>query len=111
LVTSIDPNIGRAGGRDKEHRKQGDTSWCLFAAMIRGTIAQQYASGSPVSAVRNDKTLCLVGNFDRCIERAKRCYISVWDQDDVMTPQNLETKIALVEANHPHRGSDQPAKN
>src|SRR4030095_4409310 len=63
-------------------------------------IAQAYARQDPrVSAVRNDKTLGLVGNFNRCIELTKGRYVCVWHQDDVMMPQNLEKKVALLEAN------------
>jgi glycosyltransferase involved in cell wall biosynthesis len=64
------------------------------------TIAEAYAREDPrVSAVRNSKTLGLVANFNRCIELTKGQYICVWHQDDVMMPQNIEKKIALLEAN------------
>ena len=63
-------------------------------------IAQAYAHKDPrVSAVRNSKTLGLVANFNRCIELAKGRYVCVWHQDDVMEPQNIEKKVALLEAN------------
>jgi glycosyltransferase involved in cell wall biosynthesis len=63
-------------------------------------IAQQYACQDPrVSAVRNSKTLGLVDNFNRCIDLAKGRYVCVWHQDDLMIPQNLEQKVALLEAN------------
>jgi len=63
-------------------------------------IAEEYARKDPrVSAVRNGKTLGLVGNFNRCIELAKGRYVCVWHQDDVMMPQNIEKKVALLETN------------
>ena len=63
-------------------------------------IAGEYArKDRRVSAIRNGKTLGLVGNFNRCIELAKGRYVCVWHQDDVMMPQNIEKKIALLEAN------------
>lgn len=63
-------------------------------------IAQEYArQDKRVSAVRNSKTLGLVGNFNRCLEAAKGRYVCVWHQDDMMMPQNIENKVALLEAN------------
>ena len=63
-------------------------------------IAEEYARKDPrVSAVRNDRRLGLVANFNRCIELTKGRYVCVWHQDDVMMPQNIEKKIALLEAN------------
>jgi glycosyltransferase involved in cell wall biosynthesis len=63
-------------------------------------IAEEYARKDPrVSAVRNSKTLGLVANFNRCIELTKGRYVCVWHQDDVMMPQNIEKKVALLEAN------------
>ena len=63
-------------------------------------IAQAYARMDPrVLAIRNSKTLGLVANFNQCIELTKGRYVCVWHQDDVMTPQNIEKKVALLEAN------------
>lgn len=63
-------------------------------------IAQEYARRDlRVSVVRNSKTLGLVGNFNRCLELAKGRYVCVWHQDDVMLPQNIEHKVALLDAN------------
>jgi glycosyltransferase involved in cell wall biosynthesis len=62
-------------------------------------IAQAYARMDPrVLAIRNSKTLGLVANFNQCIELTKGRYVCVWHQDDVM-PQNIEKKVALLEAN------------
>jgi glycosyltransferase involved in cell wall biosynthesis len=67
-------------------------------------IAEEYARrDSRVSAVRNSKRLGLVGNFNRCIDVAQGRYVAVWHQDDVMTPQNIEKKVALLES-HPQVG-------
>jgi hypothetical protein len=67
-------------------------------------IAEEYARLDPrVSAIRNSKTLGLVGNFNRCLESTKGRYVCVWHQDDVMMPQNIEKKFALLEA-HPQVG-------
>jgi glycosyltransferase involved in cell wall biosynthesis len=63
-------------------------------------IAEEYARKDPrVSAVRNNGRLGLAANFNRCIESTKGRYICVWHQDDVMMPQNIEYKVALLEAN------------
>jgi glycosyltransferase involved in cell wall biosynthesis len=63
-------------------------------------IAEEYARKDPrVSAVRNNRRLGLVANFNRCIESTKGRYICVWHQDDVMMPENIEYKVALLEAN------------
>jgi glycosyltransferase involved in cell wall biosynthesis len=63
-------------------------------------IAQEYLRQDPrISAVRNNKTLGLVGNFNRCIELTKGRYICVWHQDDVMRPENIEKKVAVLETN------------
>ena len=67
-------------------------------------IAQEYARlDSRVLAIRNSKTLGLVGNFNRCIDVAQGRYVCVWHQDDVMMPQNIENKVALLET-HPQVG-------
>jgi glycosyltransferase involved in cell wall biosynthesis len=63
-------------------------------------IAQEYSRQDPrISAVRNSKTLGLVGNFNRCIELTKGRYVCVWHQDDVMRPENIEKKVAVLETN------------
>jgi glycosyltransferase involved in cell wall biosynthesis len=63
-------------------------------------IAEAYArQDTRVSAVRNSKRLGLVGNFNRCIELTNGRYVCVWHQDDVMAPDNIEKKVALLEAN------------
>jgi glycosyltransferase involved in cell wall biosynthesis len=63
-------------------------------------IAEEYArKDARVSAVRNSQRLGLVANFNRCIELTKGPFVCVWHQDDVMMPQNIEKKVALMEAN------------
>jgi glycosyltransferase involved in cell wall biosynthesis len=71
-----------------------------FSADETWSIAQEYARrDSRVLAIRNSKTLGLVRNFNRCIEVAQGRYVCVWHQDDVMMPENIEKKVALLEAN------------
>lgn len=71
-----------------------------FSSDETWTIAQEYVRrDGRVSVVRNNKTLGLVGNFNACIEHGKGRYLCIWHQDDVMMPQNIERKIALLEAN------------
>jgi glycosyltransferase involved in cell wall biosynthesis len=63
-------------------------------------IAEAYARKDPrVSALRNSQRLGLVRNFNRCIELTKGPFVCVWHQDDVMMPQNIEKKVALMQAN------------
>jgi glycosyltransferase involved in cell wall biosynthesis len=63
-------------------------------------IVQKYAwLDRRIAAMKNNTRLGLVGNFNRCIELAKSRYICVWHQDDLMMPQNIERKVALLEAN------------
>lgn len=49
--------------------------------------------------IRNEKNLGLVGNQNRCIEVAETKYVTIWHDDDIMMPENLERKVALLENN------------
>jgi glycosyltransferase involved in cell wall biosynthesis len=63
-------------------------------------IVQEYGRlDRRVRTSRNSTRLGLVGNFNRCIDLANGRYICVWHQDDVMMPQNVERKVALLKAN------------
>lgn len=63
-------------------------------------IAQEYTRcDRRIAAFQNNTRLGLVANFNRCIELAKGRYVCLWHQDDVMMPQNVERKVALLEAN------------
>ena len=58
---------------------------------------------SRIKYVRNEKNLGLVGNHNRCIELSETKYVNIWHDDDIMMPDNLEKKIAVLEKN-PHVG-------
>lgn len=45
----------------------------------------------------------LVGNWNRCLELAHSTYVCVLNHDDVMDPDNLALKVALLDA-HPEVG-------
>lgn len=49
--------------------------------------------------VRNPVRLGLVGNWNRCLELASGEYIALFHQDDVMRPDNLADKVAMLDAN------------
>ena len=48
---------------------------------------------------RNEQRLGLVGNWNRCMDLACGCYVTLFHQDDVMQPHNLRRKIELLERN------------
>lgn len=52
---------------------------------------------------RNDRTLGLPGNWNRCIELARGQYVAIFHQDDVMRPSNLSRKVAMLN-DHPQVG-------
>ena len=56
-----------------------------------------------ITYVRNERNLGLVGNSNRCLELADGEYISILHHDDVMLPENLERKVALLDE-HPKVG-------
>ncbi|QLQ08034.1 MAG: glycosyltransferase [Anaerolineae bacterium] len=49
--------------------------------------------------VQNPSNLGLVGNWNRCIELAQGRYITIFHQDDVMHPDNLALKQAVLDDN------------
>jgi len=65
-----------------------------------GAIGEAYARKDPrIQTIKNSKRLGLVGNFNRCVELTNGRHVCVWHQDDMMMPQNIERKVALLEAN------------
>jgi glycosyltransferase involved in cell wall biosynthesis len=56
-----------------------------------------------VRRVANPTRLGLVGNWNRCIDLARGEYICVFHQDDIMAPDNLQQKVAFLDA-HPSAG-------
>jgi glycosyltransferase involved in cell wall biosynthesis len=60
-------------------------------------IVKQF-SDPRVRYERNETNLGLVGNANRCLERARGEYVTVFHHDDVMLPQNLERKVRVLEA-------------
>jgi glycosyltransferase involved in cell wall biosynthesis len=68
------------------------------------TIAEECGRKDPrISAVKNCKRLGLVANFNRCIELTRGRYLCVWHQDDMMARENIQNKVALLDA-HPQVG-------
>lgn len=53
--------------------------------------------------VRNSENLGLAGNHNRCLELAKGEYLCIWHHDDLMLPNNLESKVRLLDQ-HPEVG-------
>lgn len=53
--------------------------------------------------VRNHQRRGLVGNWNHCLELARGEFITLFHQDDVMRPENLAEKLALLRS-HPGAG-------
>lgn len=49
--------------------------------------------------IRNDKNLGPVGNSNRCLELAKGQYVYIFHHDDIMSPNNLERKVSILDKN------------
>ncbi len=56
-------------------------------------------NNASIRYIQNPQRLGLVGNWNRCIELAQGKYVCIFHQDDVMLPDNLKEKIAILEAN------------
>jgi len=56
-----------------------------------------------VRYVRNARNLGLVGNANRCLQLASSEYVCLFHHDDLMLPQNLARKVAVLDA-HPGVG-------
>lgn len=56
-----------------------------------------------VRYVRNARNLGLVGNANRCVQLASSEYVCLFHHDDLMLPQNLARKVAVLDA-HPGVG-------
>lgn len=52
---------------------------------------------------RNEKNLGAAGNANRCLDRARGEYVSIFHHDDVMLPENLESKVRVLDL-HPNVG-------
>lgn len=92
----------------------------FLADALRSVLEQEFAdfeliivddcSAEPVAPVveqfrdsrirfhRNSRNLGLVGNWNRCIELADGEYVTIFHQDDLMLPENLRAKAALLDA-------------
>ncbi|MGI9665904.1 MAG: glycosyltransferase [Acidimicrobiia bacterium] len=49
-----------------------------------------------ISLSHNSERLGLPGNWNKCLSLARGEYVCVFHQDDVMQPENLERKVALL---------------
>jgi glycosyltransferase involved in cell wall biosynthesis len=67
-----------------------------------GEIVRRYADPR-VRLVRNTQNLGLVGNANRCLALARGEYVCIFHHDDVMLPENLARKVAVLDA-HPAVG-------
>jgi glycosyltransferase involved in cell wall biosynthesis len=65
-------------------------------------IVRRYADPR-IRYVRHPKNLGLVGNANRCLELARGEYVCILHHDDVMLPENLARKVAVLEQ-HPSVG-------
>jgi len=52
---------------------------------------------SRIKYLQNSKNLGLFPNWNRCLESASGEYITVFAQDDVMLPRNLEQKVKILD--------------
>ncbi|MGD1704830.1 glycosyltransferase family 2 protein [Dapis sp. BLCC M229] len=52
---------------------------------------------SRIKYLQNSKNLGLFPNWNRCLESASGEYITVFAQDDVMLPKNLEQKVKILD--------------
>jgi glycosyltransferase involved in cell wall biosynthesis len=60
-------------------------------------IVSRYADPR-LRVYQNHERLGIAGNWNRCLELARGGYFSLFHQDDVMLPANLEQKVRLLEA-------------
>lgn len=67
-----------------------------------GEIVRSYTDPR-LRYVRNDRNLGLVGNENRCLALAESPYVALFHHDDVMLPDNLGRKVAVLDA-HPTVG-------
>jgi glycosyltransferase involved in cell wall biosynthesis len=56
-----------------------------------------------LSLVRNQTRLGLVANWNRCLDLARGRHVTLFHQDDVMAPDNLQSKLRFLET-HPSVG-------
>ncbi len=54
---------------------------------------------SRIKYFRNEVNLGLVGNHQRCIDACETEYLNIWHDDDIMTPENLEKKVNILDNN------------
>ncbi|MGK7920531.1 MAG: glycosyltransferase family 2 protein [Trichodesmium sp.] len=50
-----------------------------------------------IKYLRNSQNLGLFANWNRCLEYASGEYITIFAQDDVMLPKNLEVKVKILD--------------
>ena len=48
---------------------------------------------------KNPERLGLVGNWNRCFELASGEYVTIFHQDDLMAPRNIEEKVRILDEN------------
>jgi GT2 family glycosyltransferase len=57
-----------------------------------------YSFSDPrIKYFENERNLGLIGNWNKCLELSNGYYVCIFHQDDVMSPDNLEKKVALLE--------------
>jgi glycosyltransferase involved in cell wall biosynthesis len=68
-----------------------------------GFLTDLIAKDTRVRYVRNLSRLGLPGNFTQCARLGSGKYVTIFHQDDVMLPENLAAKVAMLDE-HPNVG-------
>jgi glycosyltransferase involved in cell wall biosynthesis len=62
------------------------------------TIIKSFDDDPRLRHFTNPVRLGMVGNWNRCVELSEGKYVCVFHQDDVMSPENLERKVAVLKS-------------
>ncbi len=92
LTQAIDSVLGQTF-TDFELIISDDCSNDNTPEVIRSYLKQD----SRIRYLQNSKNLGLFANWNRCLESASGEYITVFAQDDVMLPKNLEQKVKILD--------------
>lgn len=60
-------------------------------------ILKEYSSKLPIKIFENEKNYGVNLNFKKAVSLCSGDYILICDQDDVWFPENIETKVSLLE--------------
>jgi len=73
-------------------------------------ISQYVDKSSKISYFPNTRNLGIFQNWNKCIEHSSGEYLTVFGQDDVMLPRNLEVQVNILDL-HPDVGLVVPGVN